>query len=140
MANRRVSVWKYVKIGTNWRYCKPVYGANNKIKPHWVYVKGVPEEHTEGNFYIMHLDGQRKIWKLIGPNPVDALRAAQYESRFKSDSLPTILKQFDRWCQKVTAAKRKAVWEAVAAEEDQRMVDVSDTSEEPVSKAFQIED
>jgi hypothetical protein len=34
--NRRVSVWKYVKIGDRWRYCKPVYGANNKIKPHWV--------------------------------------------------------------------------------------------------------
>jgi len=50
MANRRVSVWKYVKVGTNWRYCKPVLGANNKIKPHWVYVKGVAEQHPEGNY------------------------------------------------------------------------------------------
>jgi integrase/recombinase XerD len=82
MANRRVSVWKYVKIGNNWRYCKPVVGTNNKIKPHWVYVKGVPEEHPEGNFYTMRLEGQRKIWKLIGPNPADALRAAEYEAHF----------------------------------------------------------
>jgi integrase len=82
VANRRVSVWKYVKVGKNWRYCKPVYGANNKIKPNWVYVKGVPEEHPEGNFYIMRLDGGRKIWKLIGPNPADALRAAEYEAHF----------------------------------------------------------
>jgi integrase/recombinase XerD len=91
MANRRVSVWKYVKVGQNWRYCKPVYGANNKIKPHWAYVKGVPEEHPEGNFYIMHLDGQRKIWKLIGQNPADAVYAADYESRFKkavADGIP----------------------------------------------------
>lgn len=77
MANRRVSVWKYVKVGKNWRYCKPVYGANNKIKPLWVYVKGFPKEHPEGNFYTMRLEGQRKIWKLIGPNPADALRAAE---------------------------------------------------------------
>jgi hypothetical protein len=30
--NRRVSVWKYVRIGKKWRYCKPVVGKNGKIK------------------------------------------------------------------------------------------------------------
>jgi integrase len=80
VANRRVSVWKYVKIGNNWRYCKPVYGQNNKIKPHWVYVNGVPEEHPEGNFYIMRLDGPKKMWRKIGPNPAEATRAAEYEA------------------------------------------------------------
>jgi integrase/recombinase XerD len=80
--NRRVSVWKYVKIGDRWRYCKPVYGANNKIKSHWVYVKGKPEEHPEGNFYIHKLDHGRQVWKKIGPNPADAVRAAQYEEQF----------------------------------------------------------
>jgi integrase len=29
----------------------------------------------------MRLEGQRKIWKLIGPNPADALRAAEYETQ-----------------------------------------------------------
>lgn len=77
--NRRVSVWKYVKIGDRWRYCKPVYGANNKIKPHWVYVKDKPEEHPEGNFYIHKLDHGRQVWKKIGPNPADAVYAAGYE-------------------------------------------------------------
>ena len=28
MANRKVSVWKYVKVGSRWKYCKPVYGRN----------------------------------------------------------------------------------------------------------------
>ena len=78
--NRRVSVWKYVKIGDRWRYCKPVYGANNKIKPHWVYVKGKPEEHPEGNFYIHKLDHGTQVWKKIGPNPADAVRTAEYEA------------------------------------------------------------
>jgi integrase len=80
--HRRVSVWKYVKIGDRWRYCKPVYGANNKIKPHWVYVRGKPEEHPEGNFYIHKLDHGRQVWKKIGPNPADAVRAAEYEASF----------------------------------------------------------
>jgi integrase/recombinase XerD len=80
--NRRVSVWKYVKIGDRWRYCKPVYGPNNKIKSRWVYVKGKPEEHPEGNFYIHKLDHERQVWKKIGPNPADAVRAAQYEEQF----------------------------------------------------------
>jgi len=78
--NRRVSVWKYVKIADRWRYCKPVYGANNKIKPRWVYVNGKPEEHPEGNFYIHRLDHGRQVWKKIGPNPADAVRAAEYEA------------------------------------------------------------
>lgn len=82
--NRRVSVWKYVKIGDRWRYCKPVYGANNKIKPHWAYVKGKPEEHPEGNFYIHKLDYGKQVWKKIGPNPADAVRAAEYEESLLS--------------------------------------------------------
>jgi hypothetical protein len=82
--NRRVSVWKYVKIGDRWRYCKPVYGANNKIKPHWVYVNGKPEELPDGNFYIHKLDHARQVWKKIGTNPADAVRAAEYEESLLS--------------------------------------------------------
>jgi hypothetical protein len=37
--NRRVSVWKYVRIGRKWRYCKPAVGKNGKIKPDWVIVR-----------------------------------------------------------------------------------------------------
>jgi len=38
--NRRVSVWKYVRIGKKWRYCKPAVGKNGKIKPDRVIVQG----------------------------------------------------------------------------------------------------
>lgn len=48
--NRRVSVWKYVRIGKKWRYCKPAVGKNGKIKSDWVIVKGKEEHHPEGNF------------------------------------------------------------------------------------------
>jgi integrase len=79
MANRKVSVWKYVKVGNRWKYCKPVYGRNNKIKPNWAFVNGKPEHHPEGNFYISRRDGKKKIWKKIGPNPADAVNAAKVE-------------------------------------------------------------
>jgi hypothetical protein len=49
--NRRVSVWKYVRIGKKWRYCKPAVEKNGKIKSAWVIVKGKEEHHPEGNFY-----------------------------------------------------------------------------------------
>ena len=79
MANRKVSVWKYVKVGNRWKYCKPVDGRNHKIKPHWALVDGKPEHHPEGNFYISRRDGKKKIWKKIGPNPSDAVNAAKIE-------------------------------------------------------------
>jgi integrase/recombinase XerD len=79
MANRKVSVWKYVKVGNRWKYCRPVYGRNNKIKPNWAFVGGKPEHHPEGNFYISRRDGKKKIWRKIGPNPADAVNAAKIE-------------------------------------------------------------
>ena len=74
MANRKVSVWKYVKVGSRWKYCKPVYGRNNKIKPHWALVNGKAEQHPEGNFYISYRQGKKTIWKKIGPSPSEADR------------------------------------------------------------------
>jgi hypothetical protein len=79
VANRRVSVWKYVKVGNRWKYCKPVYGRNNKIKADWVLVKGKPEQHPEGNFYISYREGKKKVWKKIGRSPSDAVYAAYVE-------------------------------------------------------------
>jgi hypothetical protein len=79
MANRKVSVWKYVKVGSRWKYCKPVMGRNHKPKPNWAMVNGKPEHHPEGNFYISYRDGKKKIWKKIGPNPSDAVHAAYVE-------------------------------------------------------------
>jgi len=79
MANRKVSVWKYVKVGKRWKYCKPVMGRNHKPKPHWAMVDGKPEHHPEGNFYIHYREGKKKIWRKIGPTPSDAINAANVE-------------------------------------------------------------
>lgn len=33
MANKKISIWLHCKTAKGWRYCRPVYGKNNKIKP-----------------------------------------------------------------------------------------------------------
>jgi hypothetical protein len=67
--NRRVSVWKYVRIGKKWRYCKPAVGKNGKIKPDSVIVRGKEERHPEGNFYLHRYDGNKEIGRGLGPMP-----------------------------------------------------------------------
>jgi integrase/recombinase XerD len=76
MANRRVSIYKYVRLSSGWRYCKPVTGANNKIKPNWVITpEGKEEHHPEGNYYL-NIAGD---WKMVGPNAADAATDAKRE-------------------------------------------------------------
>jgi uncharacterized protein YdaU (DUF1376 family) len=64
----------------------------------------------------------------------------------KQNSLPTILKQFDKWCKKVPAQKRTEVFDAVKAEEESRrapapVIEIEDDQVDmPASKCFQIED
>jgi hypothetical protein len=57
MAKSRFALHKYVCIeGTGWRYCKPAYHSNGKIKPNVVIIgKDKQEEkHDEGSYYVNH--------------------------------------------------------------------------------------
>jgi hypothetical protein len=37
MANRKVQLYKYIKLpDLGWRYCKAVFYPNNRVKPHAV--------------------------------------------------------------------------------------------------------
>jgi integrase len=81
--NRRVSVWKYVRLKNGrWRYCKPALAKNGKIRPDWVIVKGKAEHHPEGNFYLHRYDGDREIWKRVGLNAQDAVDAAEFDTAY----------------------------------------------------------
>src|SRR5437773_8491438 len=63
--NRRVSVWKYVRLKNGrWRYCKPAVAKNGKIKADWVIVKGKHQRHLEGTFYLHRYD--RNITRRFG--------------------------------------------------------------------------
>lgn len=76
MANRKVSIYKYVRLTSGWRYCKPVTGANNKLKPDWVITPdGKQEHHPEGNYYL-NIGGE---WVLAGGDAGEAVKAQKRE-------------------------------------------------------------
>jgi integrase/recombinase XerD len=79
VANRSVSVWKSVKVGDRWKYCRPVIGKNKKIRPDWVHVNGHEEHHPEGHYYTHRREGKKQIWTKVGADPAVALRAADFE-------------------------------------------------------------
>jgi hypothetical protein len=47
-----------------------------------VIVRGKEERHPEGNFYLHRYEGGKEIWKRIGPNPQEAVNAADFESTY----------------------------------------------------------
>ena len=52
MAISKYTLYKYVKVGGAWRYCKAAYHKNGKIKPDIVFVnvkQGLLEKHPEGS-------------------------------------------------------------------------------------------
>ncbi len=51
-----------------WRYCKPVWGKNSKLKPDTVLVGGKEEVHSEGAYYL-NVDGQ---WEKCGKSAAEA--------------------------------------------------------------------
>lgn len=77
MANTKVTIWKSVRVGDQWRYCRPVLAANSKIKPDWVRVNGHEEHHPEG-YYVLHfLQGKKQVWEKTGLNPAMTVEAAE---------------------------------------------------------------
>ena len=71
MGLAKFSIYKYVKTARGWRYCRPAYSANHKIKPYIVMVGGKEEPHSEGAYYV-NLDGQ---WEKAGVTAVQAQEA-----------------------------------------------------------------
>jgi len=50
----KLTIYKYVRTGKGWRYCKAAFHPNGKIKPNAVVVSGVEEKHTEGRYSVGH--------------------------------------------------------------------------------------
>ena len=73
MANKKVTIWKSIRLGDQWRYVRPVVGPNNKIKPSWVKVNGHEEHDPEGAYFLHYLEGRKQIWAKCGPLPTTAV-------------------------------------------------------------------
>ena len=66
----KLSIYKYVRTGAGWRYCKATFHPNGKIKPNVVVVRGVEEKHTEGR-YFLNFNNQ---WIDVGEDALGAQR------------------------------------------------------------------
>jgi hypothetical protein len=55
MAKPRFTLYKHIKIGGTWRYCRTAVAVNNKVKPHIVVVGGTEEKHEDGSYCIRSL-------------------------------------------------------------------------------------
>ena len=80
MANRKVTVYKQVKVNGVWVKCPPYINPKNK-KPEndKVFVKGVMEVHPEGDWGIFYRENGKRMWKAIGPKYAPAREAAGHK-------------------------------------------------------------
>jgi RNase_H superfamily len=70
MASKKVQLYKYVKLDGQWKYCKAVFSANNRIKAH-ALMTSTGEQVIKDGYYV--LSYQRK-WESVGNDPIEAQR------------------------------------------------------------------
>jgi hypothetical protein len=78
MANKKVSIWLHCKTAKGWRYCRPVYGKNNKIKPAYAWVDGAEQHFPEAQYclYYQETSGKR-VWDKVAKNAALAVEMAE---------------------------------------------------------------
>ena len=63
---KKLSLYKSVKTGRGWRYCKAAFHSNAKVKPNIVLVDGVEEKHAEGAYFTSAtISGLRSVMMLL---------------------------------------------------------------------------
>jgi integrase/recombinase XerD len=70
--HREVNLTKRVETRVGSRYCPVVLSANGRVKPDTVLVKGKPERHSEGAYYIEWHDKGKRIRLSVGKDAADA--------------------------------------------------------------------
>jgi integrase/recombinase XerD len=69
----KVTVHVRIKTAEGKRiYCRPVYGANKKLRAGWALVNGQPEAHPEAVFVLRYTDRGRRKWEHVGEDPAKA--------------------------------------------------------------------
>ncbi len=86
MANRTATL--YIRITKNGRnsFRKPVYQSKGRLKPQYAMVKGEPEHHKEGVYYVRYgMDGGKQPFVLVGKDPYVALDKLEEKKRWLRD-------------------------------------------------------
>jgi integrase/recombinase XerC len=79
MANRSVQLYLYADLpGIGWRYCRAVFGTNNKPKPHVLLrPDGIEEHHPEAAYYLGYRSDGHKVWENVGNSLPGTIRALE---------------------------------------------------------------
>jgi integrase/recombinase XerD len=70
--NKSVSLTKRVMTPNGKRYCPVVESKNHRIKPDYVIVNGVEEEHPEGGYYLSFYQGGKRVRVAVGKDAATA--------------------------------------------------------------------
>jgi integrase/recombinase XerD len=70
--HRECNVTKRVQTTKGLRYCPVVLSANGRIKPDLVLVKGKPERHPEGAYYLEWRENGRRVRLSVGKDAAEA--------------------------------------------------------------------
>jgi hypothetical protein len=74
MANRNATLYIRITKNSKSSFCKPVYQSKGRLKPQHAMVKGEPEHHNEGVYYVRFgTDGGKQQLVLVGKDPYLAL-------------------------------------------------------------------
>jgi hypothetical protein len=68
MAHRSVQLYLYADLpGIGWRYCRALFGASNKPRPHVLLrPDGSEESHSEADYYLGYRSDGHKVWENVG--------------------------------------------------------------------------
>ena len=70
--NREVNLTKLIQTSKGPRYCPVAWATNGRIRADVVMLKGKPERHTEGAYYLEWREGAKRVRLSVGKDAVDA--------------------------------------------------------------------
>jgi hypothetical protein len=86
MAHRTATL--YIRITKNGKssFCKPAYQSKGRLKPQVAIVKGEPEHHREGVYYLRFgADDGKQQFVLVGKDPYVAVDKLEEKKRWLRD-------------------------------------------------------
>ncbi len=67
-------------------YLDPAWNRNRTLRAGYALVAGQPEHHPEGVYYLRFLQGSKRVWQSVGPQP-DRAQAALRNTEHDLDSI-----------------------------------------------------
>jgi hypothetical protein len=63
-------------------FVDPVWNKNRTLRPSYALIKGKPEHHPEGSYYLRFLRDRKRVWQPVGKESdvvINALRNKEHD-------------------------------------------------------------